>query len=169
MSEIDFRADETLERDIEIPTRLELNDPISEEPIIDEHGKPVFLMLYSAQSETFQKRAFAIQARTKIRSRHSRKADLTFAQQKRVEAEIYAAAIGEEWNIAKKQPDGTWRRIDAPCTPENAVNWVMANPLYRAQISSVTDDLEAYAGDGEGNFTIKALSPSTKVLKPKAA
>lgn len=162
MSEIDFRADASL--DLETPKRLELKDPVTDEPIVDEAGNPAFITIYSAQSEVFQRRAFKIQGRWKQLTKKVGKSGLSFDQERQAEAEIYAAAIGDEWNIVRKV-DGKWKRIEAPCTPQNAVNWILANPLYKPQIAAQTDDLDEYVGDAEGNFTKEASSRSSKASK----
>lgn len=166
MTDIDFRADPSI--DLETPKRLELIDPVTEDAIVDADGKPAFITIYSAQSRLFQERAFKIQARVKQKTRRSQKTELSFEEQLEAEARIYAAALGDEWHICRREA-GVWRKIDAPCTPENAVNWILANPLYKRQIASQTDDIEAYLGDGQGNFTSEASSSSTKASKTRSS
>lgn len=163
MTEIDFRADASL--DLETPKYLELKDPLTDEAILDENGKPAFVTVYSAQSETFQRRAFRVQAKFKAKSRRGSKGELTFDEQREAEAQIYGAAFADEWRICRKQKDGTWKALDFPCTPENAVKWVLANPLYKKQIASMTDDIDAFVGDEAGNFTKEASSRSSKASK----
>lgn len=164
MSDIDFTADASLNEEIETPKRLELVDPVTEEPIIDEKGRPAFLMVYSAQSDTFQRRAFKIQGRVQTKLKRKGAGKREFDVEKDAEAQIYAAAFGDEWNIVRKEK-GVWKSIDAPCTPENAIKWVLANPLYKPQIASMTDDIESFVNGEDANFTTEALSPSSKASK----
>lgn len=164
MTDLDLRADATL--DFEAPKRLELIDPITEEPIIDEAGKPAYLMLYSAQSDTFQRRAFKLKGRWAAKAKRAQKGQLSFEEEKAAEAEIYAATFADEWHIVRKD-GGKWKALDVPCTPENAVKWCLANPLYRPQIVKLTDDIESYLGVGAENFTNEASAASSKASKAR--
>lgn len=163
MAEIDFRADDAL--DLETPRKLELIDPVSDEPILID-GAPAYLMLYSAKSEIFQRRAFKVQGRLRAKVRKGAKNDLSYDEQRDAEAQIYAAAFADEWRIGRKK-GGAWTLIDAPCTPENAAKWIVANPLYKPQITALTDDLDAFLGGEQADFTTEASSGSPKASKAR--
>lgn len=165
MTKIDFCADDALAEEIEIPRRVELIEPLTGKPIIDVNGHPAFVTLYSANSNTFQERAFKTQAKSRQIQRKSG-TELNYDMEKYYEAQIYADAFAGEWHVVKKnKADGTWHPIDAPCTRENAVNWVLANPLYRAQISAKTDNLQSFVDGEKENFTTPPSSRSSKASK----
>lgn len=166
MTDMDFRVDPAIDEELETPKRVELRDPVTNDPIFDETGAPAFVMVYSAQSKIFKRRAFKLEGRLKSKARRQGKGDLTFEEQNALEAQIYAAAFGDEWNIVRRA-NGKAKKIDAPCTQENAAKWVEANPLYKPQINAVTDDIEAFLNGEEGNFTKEASPPSTKASKAR--
>lgn len=162
MSEIDFEMESGV--DLESTSVVSLNDPVTGEPWHDDKGTPVTVTVFSAQGDTFRQRAHAISARYRIKAKNNAgptKGSLTFSQEKSFTAEIYAAAIAD-WHLTKKNGGP---KLDVPCTPQNAVNWAKANPLFAAQLSSGTDELANFAKDFEGNFTSESLTPSTKRSK----
>lgn len=151
----EFSVDPSAAADVEATSRAELRDLVTGDLIVDENGDPAYIEVFSAQSETFRRRVFRVQGKWQTLRKARRDRPLSFDEEQRAEAEVYAAAFGGSWNIVKKTPDG-WRRIDAPLTPENAMKWVLANPLYKPQISLVTDTLDAFLRPGDGNFTPSA-------------
>lgn len=165
MADIDFRADEDLADELEQPRRVDLVDPMTGEPIIDVNGKKAYVIVYSALSKRFKQRAFKVQGRAAdIAKKMGGKIPLEM--QEKFEAQVYACAFDDEWHIVKKnKADKKWHPIDAECNFDNVTNWVLANPLYRAQISAKTDNIQSFVDGDDANFTTEASPSSSKRSK----
>lgn len=147
---ISLAADPSANERIETPTRLELSDPATGQPIVID-GAPAYIMVYSAHSETFKRRNFHLTNRLSAQVKRRGQSELRYEDNATAVASVIAAAIGEEWRIGRKR-DGAWTLIDVPCTPENALQWVQENPLFRPQILAASEDLAAFLADRD-SFT----------------
>lgn len=154
--------------DVERTARVELVHPTTGEPLVDDKGEPFWLDVRCAQSDAFQRKVHEIQGRYSIKAKNNtgpNKGKLTFEQEKQLKAEVYAATI-VDWKIGKKN-GGAALKLEP--TWNNVLNWCLANPILRQQVTEKTDDLTEYleAGDG-GNFTKETSSRSSKRSGPKS-
>lgn len=145
-----FAFDQSQNDALEEPVQVDLYDPKTDEPLIDDKGRPFWIAVYSAKSKTFRRRAFQIQRRAQKAAKNGAQ-PLNFEKTEGYQNEIYAAAMADEWRICQRAKDGKLKEINLPCTPENCVTWVEANVLMKPQIVATTDDLAEFLGDdGQG-------------------